>query len=223
MYFNSFKMKISVIFGVAQMLLGTFLKGVNAVYFRRPVEFVFVVLAQVLLMCCLFGFMNLLIVTKWTTDWYGLAAAAHQAHPDEPMKEAPGIINTMIMMFINGGVRPAGNNEFDVIDNQTWWMQRLTIGALISVPSMLLVLPVWEVRQHKKSAAREDGDGFQNADNHQESDFVQMTKPLLAREGDHDFSTVFTHSMIETIEYTLGCVSNTASYLRLWALSLAHS
>ena len=68
-FMNSFKMKTSVIFGVMQMCLGTVMKGFNAIFHKNWVEFIFDVCTQIALLMALFGFMDLMIFVKWTTNW----------------------------------------------------------------------------------------------------------------------------------------------------------
>ena len=68
-FINSLKMKLSVILGVFQMVLGIILKGINTVFEKDYVEFVFVFFPQILLMLILFGYMDLLIFIKWNTPY----------------------------------------------------------------------------------------------------------------------------------------------------------
>ena len=68
-YYNSFKMKLSIIIGVLQMLLGIVLKGFNSVYFDNFIDFWCEFVPQFLFLACSFGYMALLIIIKWLTNW----------------------------------------------------------------------------------------------------------------------------------------------------------
>ena len=70
-FMNSFKMKVAIILGVLQMLFGICLKGLNAIYFRSAVDFIFEFIPQLLFLGGLFGYMCVLIVVKWVTNWEG--------------------------------------------------------------------------------------------------------------------------------------------------------
>jgi len=91
LYINSVKMKVALILGVLQMSLGIVLKGCNDLYFGRAVDFIFEFIPQLVMFLCLFGFMDLMVIVKWTTDY------------SDDTSKAPAIINAMLNMAMNGG------------------------------------------------------------------------------------------------------------------------
>jgi len=254
-FINNMKMKMAVIFGVAHMSLGIFMKAFNAFHFKRPLDFFFEFLPQITLLWVLFGWMNLLIIIKWLTPWY-IIRTEDEVPPLQNVDRAPGIITVMINMFLGFG--ETDTEEFESIagspDTQKYISIILLVIALICIPLMLLVKPLVlrsQLKKHHGGQASFQGRGdsrFQRLDSDEEdnefsdtnniqdeskftaapvkSDEINLEEIVKNEAGDedhHDFSEIFIHQLIETIEFVLGTISNTASYLRLWALSLAHS
>jgi len=185
-FYNSIKMKMSIVYGVSQMLMGIFLHLLNGIHFRKPYDVFFEFLPQFLFLSSLFGYMCFLIFYKWATDFSGRES------------EAPQILITMINMFL----KPTTLEWPALFPGQKELQWGLAILAIVCVPIMLFPKPFLLRRDHNR------GYVVVGHDSHG---------------GHFDFTEIFVHQIIHTIEFVLGAISNTASYLRLWALSLAHA
>lgn len=141
-FFNSFKMKMAIILGVSQMILGTMLKMLNSIFFRSKLDFFFEWIPQITFLCCTFGYMVVLIFLKWATP-YGVQGGIDTS-------EAPAIINIFIKFLLSMGkfdtgsepnlVRPLYGDEHGVVQSTT--QRTLLILAVVTVPWMLLPKPI---------------------------------------------------------------------------------
>lgn len=252
LFFNSFKMKLSVIFGISQMFLGTCLKGLNAVYFHEKLDLYFEFIPMLVFTCSLFVYMIFLIFYKWSVDWNSRMLSATCLDPagdgwgspdyhgkwiicdqsgnglctpwghscadgdDTAIKcpldfggtgdgcQPPNLITTLMNIALAPGdvAEPMYAGQADI-------QNILLMCAVASIPVLLLAKPYF-LSQNTYHAIQHHSDEEELA-GHDDDD------------EEHGLGEIITHQAIETIEFVLGMVSYTASYLRLWALSLAHS
>ncbi|XP_029675276.1 V-type proton ATPase 116 kDa subunit a isoform X1 [Formica exsecta] len=217
---NSYKMKISIIFGVIHMLFGVLVGLWNHMYFKKRNNITCEFVPQVIFLMALFFYMVLLMFIKWIK--YG---------PKNDLIEGPGCAPSVLITFINMVLfKPAakvGLCEPYMYGGQGGLQKFLVIVALLCVPWMLLAKPILLMRNRKKQHYQLNNHGAENGDVEASMGTLQQSGGVTQngghKEEEENMMEVFIHQGIHTIEYVLGSVSHTASYLRLWALSLAHA
>jgi len=177
-------------------------------------------------------YMCFIIIFKWCTNW------------DDKEYAPPSLITVLVNFVLNAGTIEKDETQlYEDIGFQAGLQMVLFIIMFISIPIMLLAKPFILKCKYggKKSNASFVGiedEAIEDGAHHEESK-DNMNQFLLEEKQDaeahgggghghghgeeFDFGEIMIHQMIHTIEYVLGTVSNTASYLRLWALSLAHA
>ncbi|KYR00532.1 vacuolar proton ATPase [Tieghemostelium lacteum] len=204
-YYNSFKMKLSVIFGIVQMTLGIVFSLFNYLNQKGTIKWINIFtqfIPQVIFLWAIFGYMCFLIFLKWGYNYRA------------DLIDPPFILPLIIDMFLQPTTAP----EPQLFGGQHIVQYILLILAFASVPIMLLPKPFLLKRIHEQEVlAKQSG-------HHHEEEHDDEALVIGGHDGEEfEFGEIFVHQVIHTIEFVLGAISNTASYLRLWALSLAHS
>ncbi|KAG8936560.1 H(+)-transporting V0 sector ATPase subunit a [Tulasnella sp. 418] len=221
---NSYKMKLSIILGVIHMTFAICLQVPNHLHFKRTLNIWAEFIPQLIFLESIFGYLVICIIMKWCTDWSAEGAG-----------KPPSLLNMLIYMFLSPGTIEdqlfAGQGPLQVV---------LLLVALVCVPWMLITKPYILWKEHQKTVSMGyrnistgDGDAPRGLTAHDEGEEEEGNGNLIVEDAEDDghgghgghfeMGEVVIHQVIHTIEFCLGCISNTASYLRLWALSLAHA
>ena len=214
-FINSLKMKFSVIIGVFQMTLGIVLKGINSIYDKNLIECFCVFIPELIFMLILFGYMDLLIFLKWSVNYEG------------EEKRAPDIKSYLMNMILKFGKLPPEPEEgldWKLYGSRDFYENlHLSLVILAIICLIIMLVPTIILGYNKAKSQYKNNNRRNLIDNEANENLIQNEEINLQENQEPLLSDFIVASVIETIEFALGAVSNTASYLRLWALSLAHS
>ncbi|KAJ5149681.1 hypothetical protein N7448_001259 [Penicillium atrosanguineum] len=225
LFSNSMKMKMSILLGWSHMTYALCFQYVNARHFKSKVDIWGNFVPGMLFFQSIFGYLVITILYKWSVNWVEIG------------ENPPSLLNMLIFMFLS----PGTINE-PLFPHQAGVQVFLLLVAVVQIPIMLFLKPLWLRREHNRaralgyrglgeqsrvSALEDDGqiDGGYRDSMASDGEGVAMIAQDIHEGEEHeefDFSDVMIHQVIHTIEFCLNCISHTASYLRLWALSLAH-
>lgn len=219
-FLNSYKMKLSIIFGVIHMIFGVCISVVNHVHFRNKMSILLEFVPQVVFLAFLFFYMVFMMFFKW---YYYSPKVVGRFSP----ACAPSVLILFINMMLFKHNTPPEPCEEYMFDGQEILQKILVFSALICIPVLLLGKPLYIMhtrKQSKKNVSSSNGDINQGME--LQPEIVEASKTTTTEGHEHEeepMSEIFIHQAIHTIEYVLSTISHTASYLRLWALSLAHA
>eukprot|EP00161_Ancyromonas_sigmoides_P021363 TRINITY_DN6321_c0_g1_i1.p1 TRINITY_DN6321_c0_g1~~TRINITY_DN6321_c0_g1_i1.p1 ORF type:complete len:938 (-),score=485.54 TRINITY_DN6321_c0_g1_i1:68-2812(-) len=212
---NSLKMKLSIILGVSQMIMGVILSLFNHLHFKDRRSIICEFIPQVIYLCGIFGYLVIAVFIKWGTNWA----------PETGNGTPPSLTNMLIKMFLAPGSVPASEQLYP---GQAVIQAILVVLAVVAIPWMLVPKPFLIRRDHRRKTQPHYQPLLDGETPASESSVGSTSGGGGGEHGDEhgeefDFTELFVHQVIHTIEFVLGGVSHTASYLRLWALSLAHA
>jgi len=219
------------------MEAGIVLSLFNHLHFGHKLDVFFEFIPQILFMTCTFGYLVFLVFFKWLSD--------------SITPSTPYLINIFIDMFISFGSLKDEERLFsgqDVVQPALAVVVLFSALAML-IPKPIIEM-VQHKKKKKQPQPVRSGGGAMFSREEEDEDAVRT--PLMMEhertavaatsttstsasgvpgeeedkpeeEEEFSFADAFINNAIHGIEFILGCISNTASYLRLWALSLAHS
>uniref|UniRef100_A0A8C4Q5H3 V-type proton ATPase subunit a n=1 Tax=Eptatretus burgeri TaxID=7764 RepID=A0A8C4Q5H3_EPTBU len=214
-FLNSYKMKMSVILGIVHMVFGVMLSFFNHRFFQKKWNIYLQFIPEMLFLLSLFGYLVILIFYKWCN---------YTVHDS---RNAPSLLISFINMFLF----TYEDSNTRLYRGQNGFQSFLMVLALLCIPWLLFAKPVvlWYEDRKKRHLGTTSFAGLRVGNGPTDEDAGIIEHDELSNRMDEeetsqlDLADVFVSQAIHTIEYCLGCISNTASYLRLWALSLAHA